>query len=363
MKLQPLLALLLAGTATYASEATAVYAHVSKLKFSGLHYLGYTYSDNAVSADNSRFEIRRNYVQVKGYFFDNPKSYVRITLDSFLDNGDSSSADGSQLMRTKYTYVYLDSVLPATGVEIGLAHRPWLDYEEHAGWWHRSISKTATETRNNADFTNSADMGFNFKTKTDYFQSEIGIYNGEGYHQQDNGRGQSFEWRLTAVLTGNGTQKTKATKQTYWHLSSFGQLQAASGKTADKDYTFAGFHTVYNTPSFLIAAQYVKATHDADETAVTKKKGSFYSVNSDFRFGKNYIYQLFARMDYFTSAFNNSALNYESRNTIIGASYQMNKQVRYLASIIKYDIVSGNASSSLIGEDNVAFMLTAEVHW
>jgi len=40
---------------------------------------------------------------------------------------------GETNVRLKYAYLYLDNILPSTGVEFGQAHRPWIDYEEHSG--------------------------------------------------------------------------------------------------------------------------------------------------------------------------------------------------------------------------------------
>jgi hypothetical protein len=347
-----------------ASHSKPVEGHFDKIKFSGVHYLGSTSRKNIdpTLSDDGKFEIRRNYLQVKAYF--NDKDYMRVTLDAA-----SVAATGDFNTRVKYAYLYLDNVLPSTGMEFGLAHRPWLDYEEHAGWWHRAIQKTALETKRNADFTNSADFGVNFKTKTKYFTSEIGLFNGEGYHQVDSStaskaddRGYSAEWRLTAVVMGDGTKKHKPTKDTYLEVSSFGQTQNNSGKTNLYDYSFAGVHAVYNMPSFLISAQSVVAK--TDKPAPTSKQGSFWSVNADYRFGDDKKYTILARYDKFTSAFDAVASDYVSSNTIMGASYQMSKQVRWIASTVKYDVLTGNTANGLDGAyDYTDYMITAEVHW
>ena len=137
-----------------------------------------------------------------------------------------TGTEDSWEVRLKYAYLYLDNVLPFTGVEIGQVHRPWIDYEEHGGWNYRSISKVFVEQSNGAHLTNSADLGVNFKTKTEYFSSELGLLNGEGYHGliEDDGNpdGLSAEWRLTAHLLGTGKEKRKKS-DTYADVSSFGQ--------------------------------------------------------------------------------------------------------------------------------------------
>jgi len=161
--------------ATLTSMVTAgesvVKSHVPVLKFSGTHYLGFVSSSPEEGDATNDFETRRNYLQVKAYFKENPKDYARITLDTH------NTSDGESNVRLKYAYLYLDNVLPNTGVEFGQAHRPWIDYEEHNAWNYRSISKTLVEAKYGADLTNSADRGINFKTKTPYFSSELGVLN------------------------------------------------------------------------------------------------------------------------------------------------------------------------------------------
>jgi len=127
-------------------KETPVFAKASKLKFSGLHYLGYRFRDSSVDgADASQFETRTNDHQVKAYFFDDPKSYMRMTLDTFQETdtvdakGESADGTGSWMLRLKYAYIYLNEVLPYTGVEFGQVHRPWIDYEENNSFFYRSI--------------------------------------------------------------------------------------------------------------------------------------------------------------------------------------------------------------------------------
>ncbi|MDQ7060252.1 MAG: hypothetical protein Q9M43_03680 [Sulfurimonas sp.] len=196
-------------------------------------------------------------------------------------------------LRAKYAYLYLNDVLPNTGVEMGLVHRPWHDYEEHNAWYYRNISKVLIEAKNGGDLSNSADFGVNFKTKTKYFDSEFGIFNGEGYHKDWNGNvgdstsantGMSFEWRTTAHLMGeNG--KDKQTKKTYFDASFFGQYNKAHKAAIDAtgttivgsydDLIFMGLHTVYNQPSFLVSAQYINSDNTSTAVnAVSAQAGS-----------------------------------------------------------------------------------------
>jgi hypothetical protein len=363
---------------------TPVFSKTSKIEFSGLHYLGYTFKGTKdldaadVTAngltpktidgtDTGTFEFRRNYLQTKAFLFEDPKSYARVTLDATSEKGDNAN------MYVKYAYIYLNEVLPFTGVEFGVAHRPWIDYEEHQGWLYRSISKVLVESKEAADLTNSADLGVNFKTKTNYFTSEIGVFNGEGYHgtdgaSDDRGTGNSLEWRLTAAMTGNGTKHRHATKDTYFDASFFGQYNVmnssneevtATGTTA-KDYAFYGLHTVYNTPSFLLSAQYVKADNDNETTY--KKSGVGYSANGIVRLGDKNEFELLARYDHWTAK-KDTKDDLETQNFIYGAAWQQNKNLKWLLTGETYKALDHGDYSGAVKPDWNAAMLTAEVKW
>jgi len=330
-----------------AKKATTVKSKVPVLKFSGKHYLGFVSSEADGGDRENAFETRRNYFQVKGYFGEHSKDYFRITLDTFHNDDELDGDDkGSWEVRLKYAYLYLDNILPYTGVEIGQAHRPWIDYEEHGGWNYRSISKVFVEDSNGAHLTNSADLGINFKTKTEYFSSELGLFNGEGYHGIEDGEGLSAEWRLTGHLLGGGTKKGKK-KNTYANVSFLGQWNADSNKHGNEDLNWYGFHAVYNQPEFLLAAQYI-----ATEDAASKYAGEGYSVNGEVRFAKDW--NLIGRYDSFEL---DNTTNGKQTSTIAGVTYKYNKYVEFIANYL------GQENYKNKGYDQDAFMLTAEVNW
>jgi len=326
-------------------KETAVFSKVPKLKFSGKHYLGFVADSEK---ERNKFETRRNYLQLKGYFGENLKDYFRITLDTFQNTKGTGKDYGSWEVRLKYAYLYLDNVLPFTGVEIGQAHRPWIDYEEHHGWNYRSISKVLVETHEGAHFTNSADLGVDFKTKTDYFSSELGIFNGEGYHgDASDNEHLSGEWRLTAHLLGTG-KKHVHKHDTYADVSFFGQYNTEY-KEGQDDFIWYGAHAVYNQPEFLIAAQYVKATDGG-----VKKEGDGWSVNGEFRLDTlsdtMYGWNMLARYDSFELD-----AGEERERTIAGLAYQYNKYVEFVANYLNEQVDNDDVTD--------AFMLTAEVNW
>ncbi|MCK4974823.1 MAG: hypothetical protein KAR81_06185 [Sulfurimonas sp.] len=355
-------------------KSTPVFSKTSKLKFSGTHYLGYV-QKNTQSENTGNFEMRRNYVQVKAYLFDDPKSYLRVTLDSTYSNS-TADGEGHADVYVKYAYLYMNEILPYTGMEFGMVHRPWIDYEEHQGWWMRSLSKVFVEASESSHLTNSADLGVNFKTKTPYFTFEVGVFNGEGYHGSNDGDGDeehigdgvSVEWRATAAVLGNGEKKRKPLKDDYFDLSFFGQYNMDNSKNATgdnaivdaEDYVWYGFHTVYNTPSFLISAQYVTAENDRVNDSNWNGEG--YSVNGTYRFGEKKQFSVIGRFDNWTAE-KSSAVEYETNNAIYGVAWQQNKNFKWLLSGQSYDAKDGANYKGSAATNWTSAMLTAEVHW
>jgi hypothetical protein len=375
------------GRTLIEDKSTSVFAKADKLKFSGLTYIGYTYDDyksgmtsngtTAYSSDTQQFEIRRAYFQLKAYLLDDPKSYYRVTFDM------SKDIVGDEKVRAKYAYLYLDSILPATGVEIGLAHRPWHDYEEHNSWYFRNISTVLIESKNGADLSNSADFGIMTKTATKYFDADIGLFNGEGYHSYQTTPSMSLEWRATAHILGvSGKDKQGST--TYWDASFFGQYnqehKALTNDIAPKDrgyedLIFAGLHTVYNMPSFLVAAQYVQSQDTRANSIVTGsassgyktsdvsgQAGSGYSVNGEYRLGANKDYRILARYDSWTPKVmdTDAAYNKANRTGIAGFAWDQNRNVEWVANV---EITKNQAGSSREKFNGTAYMLTAQVEF
>lgn len=348
-------------------SGTKLSAKAKKLKFHGRHYLGYTFRDydDSTKQDSGKFETRRNYFQVKAYFDD--KSYARVTLDTHnINDGKDVTGgdlDGTWNVRLKYAYAWLADVLPYTGVEVGQAHRPWIDYEEHNGWWYRHINKVYIEDGAGAHLINSADIGVNFKTKTDYFTSELALMNGEGYHANDGTIEDfdlSFEWRLTANVMGNGTKKMNRKKDTYLNLSFLGVMSDAHNKSSSSkptDFEMYGFHAVYNNPMFLLAAQYISADDEG-----TKYDGDGFSLNGTFRPTKDI--SLIARYDNWEATrVGGDTLHDGDMDTFIyGVGYQYNKYVEFVANakMVENEYVEDGMKGTA---DYTDYMLTAYVKW
>ncbi len=340
------LSLLTVALLSLSAEAdVTVKSNAATLKFSGLHYLGYTYhSDDANPAnDVSKFETRRNYLQVKAYW--NDKDYARITLDT----KQAANVDGgSYVTRLKYAYLYLSDVLPHTGVEFGQVHRPWIDYAEHHGWLYRSISETFVETHHGAHVINSAAPGVNFKTKTENFSSEIGLFNNAGYHTVKTGTGQSLEWRLTYEAYGTGTKHVHPTKESYFNISYFGRYLTGTDNGSSTD-TISGLHAVYNQPEFLLGGYYMTDDNDGGS-----HDGKGWSVNGEYRFMTKW--SVIGRYDNWNVT--STGNDYHRKNIIYGLAYQYNKHVQFVANAIDYD-----PNDTVNNDDQTSYMFTAEVKW
>lgn len=378
-----------------------VKSHAKTIEFSGLHYFGLSsngYGDrNYNGGDQSAgFELRRNYLQAKAYF--NDRDFFRITLDSTKE---LESTTTYSAMNVKYAYLYLDRILPYTGVEIGIAHRPWIDYEEHNGWMYRSINKViledkfstvqtgaATTTSVGPDVLNSADLGINIKTNTPYVSSEIGIFNGEGYHadklanNQQNSSDLSFEWRLTGHLFGNGDKKLNIHENTYANVS-FAGLSSNNHKDNNVTINDAAqynrnaywFHFVYNQPEFLIAAQY-DVSKDKKQNGSGETKLKMWSVNAEIRPIKDWT--VLARYDdltteYSADATKNSAQVGDANQFIYGLAYEYGKNIKFIASGKTVDAKETTAATggytgataTTVGNmlDKQSWMVTTEVEW
>ncbi len=392
------------------NKESPVLSKAKSLEFSGTHYFGYTNArpntltdvtggDQSNSAGNSGgFEMRRNYVQVKGFF--NDKDYWRVTMDATKEVGSAPGTDaktkGYAEVFVKYAYLYLDGILPYTGVEFGIAHRPWIDYEEHNGWFYRSFNKVAIEekaaaTESGVDLVNSADLGANFKTRTENFSSEIGVFNGEGYHADKAAANQTYdqklsvEWRLTGHILGSGTKvgKSDRTKDTYAHISTFGLMSAnhkdasltlgqtsTSALTGEYDRAFYGIHAVYNQPLFLVAAQYITAEDEArnQNTAANwgKREYDVFSVNAEVRPIKDWT--IIGRYDDYSwddTKVDGTALSSSAEGTklIAGLAYKYNKNVSFIASAKFIEEESGTTTKYDSGESKDVYMFTTEVKW
>jgi len=344
-----------------------------KFEIGGKAYLGYTYQTTKKKYtnlnDSGDFEARRFYFDTKAYISD--KDFIRFTTD--LAQEDNVGGSGKSLkLKIKYGYLYKDisDLIPHTGFEFGIAHTPWIDFEEHSGWWYRSVDKTFIESGDGIGLWPSADLGINFKTKTPYVTSELGMYNGEGYDKintsstNSSGFHNSFEGRVTYHVFGNGDKKVDPTKDQYANIS----LHLASNigyndnYTTHKNLNLYHIHAVYNHPMFLIAAQYAKTDYNSSSTAA----GDGYSINAEVRpvqdwsiFGRYDHWKFKKELGFGNDAQGNPVKANKRDAYYFGVAYTWNKYVKWIANVLTYDYKGTNPDKN----DKTKYMLTAELSW
>jgi len=201
------------GTAQNAAGAGYVKADskwvkiFEKIKVGTLWYLGYAVGEAGGESYNKEY-VGRGYLTLK---FKPVKWFQpRVTLDTHQDDhGD---------FKVRLKYMYGKFVIPIEtpyvtepNIEFGLVHGPWFDYEEHINWYR--MQGTMFIERNKT--LNSADAGFTVATllgeKLDKrYQEEVspkypgkwgslafGMYNGGGYHAEENNENKVFESRIS----------------------------------------------------------------------------------------------------------------------------------------------------------------------
>ncbi|WP_457640798.1 hypothetical protein [Persephonella sp.] len=338
-------------------KETPVFSKSKKLKFGGKAYIGYTFTDKNNGADAGNFEVRRGYFVTKYYF--NKKDHFRFTFDVSWQYHKEKDTEGKEIsLKVKHLYLYKDisNFIPGTGFELGITHTPWLDYEEHSGWWFRSISKTFYEASDGAHLLPSADAGIDFKTKFEHFSAEYGIFDGEGYDhigRADKGNKPNkpmLEGRVTWHVLGGGKKKPKPLSQTYANIS-LHALNSYNHRGSDYDFSVLQFHAVYNQPAFLIAGQYLQANWDDPNAKDNDGKG--YSFNFELRPFLNNKLAFLGRYDKWDAR----GSSYDRKMYIYGVAWHMNKYVTWIINGITVDYENDST------KDYQKYMITAELHY
>jgi hypothetical protein len=155
----------------------------------------------------NQFRLKRAYIDIRKEVFDGFD--VRITPDVHQDS------TGDLKVRLKYLYARFGfrdlGLLHDPHVEFGVAHMPWLDFEEHINLYR--MQDTMFMERNG--LFNSADIGILFASKLgedlgdehlEYMNSHyagrwgsfgVGVFNGGGYHASEKNDNKALEGRLT----------------------------------------------------------------------------------------------------------------------------------------------------------------------
>lgn len=198
-------------TSQAAAPESEMPAWVKGFKPIGTFYLSYQAgtrnSGDRQTTDYNSFQLKRGYfgadVNITSYL--TSRFVGDITLDSV----------GDVKVRAKYLYGKFhakgSNAITAPYVEFGLAHMPWLDFEEALNGFR--MQDTMFLERNG--IFNSADIGVlvgsdiggsmsseykssvNSKYAGHYGSWQVGVYNGGGYHAAEQNTNKAFEARLT----------------------------------------------------------------------------------------------------------------------------------------------------------------------
>ncbi|MCK5651525.1 MAG: hypothetical protein KAJ42_09120 [Gemmatimonadetes bacterium] len=206
-----LLTLLLCARPAFAQEAHGGGATgLDRIEIEGLFYLTYT-NGEVGGKDQNLFSINRAYLTTRVQVL--PKLQGRITMDTHQDM--ESDGRGDWKVRLKYAYAKYNfgdyGQIRGFGVEGGMVHMVWLDFEEHVDLYRMRDPMFMERS----GMFNSADLGITFtgglgESLDEEYRSRVtshyadrygsfafGVYNGAGYHGVEDNTDKNVQGRLT----------------------------------------------------------------------------------------------------------------------------------------------------------------------
>jgi len=256
------------------------------------------------TSDYSRFAIKRGYINVKKKL--GPNLEFRITPDVHQD------ASGDFEVRLKYAYAKFRwqgaGIVRKPYVEFGLAHMPWLDFEEHVNRFRMQD----TMFMERSGLFNSADVGVmlggnlgpdlpeNYRKTVNghyagrYGSFQVGIYNGGGYHAAERNTNKVLEGRLSLRPLPDAAPGLQ--------LSLFG-LTGKGNTPQEPDWDLGAAMLSWESPRLVLAGQYVTGTGNQKGSAVGPDGRALdregWSVFGEVRLGERRDWSLIARHDRF----------------------------------------------------------------
>ncbi len=335
---------------------------VGNVKIGGVWYLSYQNGQNKGGVDGedfNKFTVKRGYINFKTEFTE--WFSARVTPDVHQDD------TGDFKVRMKYIYgkFHLPDFVFLTkpDVEWGLVHIPWLDFEEHINYYR--LQDTMFIERNGT--FNSADVGLTFfsllggevskeyqkkvskKYPGRYGSFAVGVYNGGGYHAEENNENKAVEGRLTIRPLPDSFPGLQ--------ISYFGI--AGKGNTADEpDFTVNMGYFSYESEIFVLASTYYDGEGNQKGTAIDSGGESLerdgYSVFGELKI-PNSEFALMGRYDFFDPDDNTD--DDENTRYIVGVA---RKILGHHKVLLDYDQVSYEDESK---ENESRVQLTLEVHF
>ncbi len=319
------------------------------VRMSGSWFIAYrdgyhqTHADEntpSIKEHSSGMKLKRSYFTLKKDLTD--VFSVRYTQDITIDKEGSDA--GNVETRMKYLYLKIKPRVNSktfTGLwaEIGMVHRPWLDYEQKINSYRVQDNMAIERNKifNSADF--GVTIGGNIGPKMDkqflhevngamkgkYCSYALGIYNGGGYSGAEN--------NTNKVLSGRLSVRPFANQFPEFQMSAY--FNTGKGNTeAEPDFNQLLGFVAWTGRNLTLTAQYHtgkgdfkgKYVKNADDSEALKNHG--YSFFGEYKFGKT-PWALWGRHDYF--ALEREVKDDITRRYIGGISYRINKNIRVIA--------------------------------
>lgn len=305
------------------------------------------------------FFLDRGYITVQRKFSSSITG--RITPDISVDR--EGDGKGDVELRLKYCYVKYELpgsfIFSRPFIEFGLAHRPWLDFEEHINEYR--VQGTMFLERNK--IFNSGDYGITFVScfggeMDEAYQKNInygypgkfgsialGIYNGGGYHAIEENSNKTFEWRLTFRPLTDAVPGLQ--------ISYLGAYGAGNTVAAPRWNLHSGFLS-WEHHRFVMTAMYFAGDGNSNGSVIDADGNpdpqNGYSLFGELKFFDSKIC-LIGRRDYFRSEVNPKCTI--QQRSIAGISYHFIKGCKML---LDFDVLTANDSSKNL-ESTLKFAL------
>ncbi len=295
-------------------------------EISGNWFLNFNYNK---TANKNKYGLKRGYFTVKTKLSD--MLSTRYTQDITLDEEGSDA--GNVEMRLKYLYIKAKmnslELLKDSYFEMGLVHRPWIDYDGHINDY-RLEGKMFMETHK---IINSADFGLTYvgllggkisreyqEQVSDYLPGKygsfaIGVYNGGGYHAIENNNNKTLEGRLSLRPI-----PTKLPGLQFSYAFALGKNNFADSTLSDFDMNL--FYASYESESVIATAQYYFGIGSYEDSYIDQNYDSYknngFSLFTEIMIPKT-NFALMGRYDRFESV--DERINFERTVFIGGIAY------------------------------------------
>lgn len=251
----------------------------TSVDFSGQFFFSYEriFENEGVT---NEFSIQRGYITFRKQISD--MAQIRFTQDVSIDR--AGDGIGNIELRLKYALLKLNfddfGILTRPNAEIGVVHRPWIDFEQKINDYRSQESMFLDQN----GIVSSADYGFTFASLLggeidEEYQEEVqssypgrygslslGIYNGGGYN--------SLERNNNKLLEGRFTVRPLPDHIPGFQTSIFGSL--GKGNISESpDFEMIASALSYESPRFTSVLQGFRGIGDASGDFIT---GDFQSI-------------------------------------------------------------------------------------